>query len=193
MPAAFAILIIFIATLMIWPLIRGNAATTNYDFITTVVVLVLFTDIFFSSGKEISPSIEWMIWPAYLFTVRLINFPLLLLSLIAFVFFIKQKNLKAMFLPVVYCLLLIIPFLIRNTIIAGYPFYPATYFDPAGVDWKPDPQMTERLLEYIKYYNRVSTTYFDIEQTKALGSAWIPEWFNHLFLFDKHKTVYSKT
>jgi hypothetical protein len=183
--AAFAILIVFIAAIMIWPLIRGNAATTNYDFITTCIVLILFTDIFFSPGKEISPSVEWVIWPAYLFTVRLINFPLLLLSLIALIFFIKQKNIKAMFLPVAYCLLLIIPFLIRNFIITGYFFYPAAYFDWFKADWKPDPQITERLLEYIKYYNRVSTTYLDIDQTKALGSNWIPIWFKYLFLFDK--------
>ena len=183
--AAFAILVIFIAALMIWPLIRGNAATTNYDFITTCMVLILFTEIFFLQNKEISPSIEWVIWPAYLFTVRLINFPLLLLSLIGLIFFIKQKNLKALFLPVAYSLLLIIPFVIRNIMITGFPFYPATYFDFITVDWKPDPQVTERLLEYIKYYNRVSTTYLDIEQTKALGAAWIPAWFRHLFLFDK--------
>ena len=48
MQAAFAVLIIFIACLLIWPLVRGNAATTNYDFITTVVVLILFTEIFFN-------------------------------------------------------------------------------------------------------------------------------------------------
>jgi hypothetical protein len=46
-------------------------------------------------------------------------------------------------------------------------------------------QITERFLEFIKYYNRVSTAYFDIEQTKALGSAWVPAWFQHLFPFDK--------
>jgi len=183
--AAFAILIIFIGALVIWPLIRGNAATANYDFIATAVVSILFIEIFFSPGDRISPSIEWIIWPVYLFTVRVINFPLLLLSLIALIFFINQKKLKAMILPFAYCLLLIISFVIRNFIIAGYLFYPATYFDWFNADWKPDPQMTEKLLEYIKYYNRVNTTYLDIEQTKALGSSWIPVWFQHLFLFDK--------
>ena len=184
-PGAIAILIILIASLLIWPLIRGNAATTNYDFIATCIVLVLFTEIFLSSSKEISPTIEWIIWPTYLLTIRIINFPLLLLSVIAIIIFIKQKKISTIFLPIVYCLLLIIPFIIRNIIISGYPFYPATYFDLTNVDWKPDPQMTERLLEYIKYYNRVSTTYLEIHQTKALGSTWIPVWFKHLFLFDK--------
>ena len=181
--AVFAILSVFIVSLAIWPLVRGNAATTNYDFITTSIVLILSTEVFFN--EKISPQIEWIIWPAYLFTVRLINFPLFLLSLFAFILFIKQKQSKQLLSPLVYCYLLVAPSLIRNLIIAGYPFYPANYFDFTNVDWKPDSQMTEKLLEYIKYYNRVSTTYLDIEQTKALGSAWIPTWFQHLFLFDK--------
>jgi hypothetical protein len=181
--AAFAILSVFIVSLAIWALIRGNAATTNYDFITTSIGLILFTDVFFS--EKTSPSIEWIIWPAYLLTVRVINFPLLLLSLFAFILFIKQKQTRQLFLPVVYCFLLIVPFLIRNIIVAGYPFYPATLFDFTNVDWKPDPLITERFFEFVKYYNRVSTTYFDIEQTKALGSAWVPAWFEHLFPFDK--------
>lgn len=181
--AAFAILVVFIASIFIWPLIRGNAATTNYDFVTTAIVLILFTEAFFS--EKVSPSIEWMIWPVYLFTVRIINFPILVLSLFAFIILIKQKNFRNAFLPVVCCLMLIVPFLIRNIIIAGFPFYPATYFDLTNVDWKPDPQLTERILEYIKYYNRVSTTYLEIEQTKALGANWVPTWFRYLFLFDK--------
>jgi hypothetical protein len=180
---ALALVILFISCLVVWPLIKGNAATSNYDFITTCVVLILFTEIFFS--REISPSIEWFIWPGYLFTVRITNFPLLILSLIALIFFLKQKRIGLFFLLISYSLLLVIPFIIRNAIIAGYPFYPATNFDLANVDWKPDPQVTERLLEYIKYYNRVSTTYLDIEQTKALGSHWVTSWFKYLFFFDK--------
>ena len=181
--AAFAILSIFIVSLAIWPLIRGNAATTNYDFVTTAVVLIFFTEVFFS--KKTFPAIEWIIWPVYLLTVRLINFPLLLVSLFAFTVFIKQKQARQLLLPTIFCLLLIVPFVIRSIMIAGYPFYPATYFDFTNVDWKADPDITEGFLEFIKYYNRVSTTYFDIEQTKALGAAWVPAWFKHLFLFDK--------
>jgi len=180
---AFAILSIFIVSLVIWSLIKGNAATTNYDFITTFIVLIFFTEVFFS--EKTSPSIEWIIWPVYLLTVRLINFPLLLLSLFAFILFIKQQQHRRLLLPLAYCFLLIFPFIIRSIIISGYPFYPATFFNFTNVDWKADPHITERFLEFIKYYNRVSTAYFDIEQTKALGSAWVPAWFQHLFPFDK--------
>lgn len=182
-PAAFAILSTFFVSLVIWPLIKGNAATTNYDFITSFIALVLFTEVFFS--EKTSPTIEWIIWPAYLLTVRFINFPLLLLSLYALTLFISQKQTRHLLLPTVCSLLLVVPFLIRSIIIAGYPFYPALYFDFTNVDWKADVRITEDFLEFIKYYNRVSTTYLDIEQTKALGSAWVPAWFQHLFQFDK--------
>lgn len=181
--SALAISAVLNIGLAVWPLLRGNAASTNYDFITTCCVLILFIEIFRS--KHFSPTIEWVVWPAYLFTVRIINFPLLLLGIIALIFFIKQKDFKKSLLLIACCLLLIAPFVIRNIIIAGYPFYPATGFALVSVDWKPDPQMTERLLEYIKYYSRVSTTHLEIEQTKALGSDWIPAWFKYLFLFDK--------
>jgi len=181
--ASFGILIIFIVSIAVWPLVRGNAATSNYDFITTAIVFILFTEAFFN--ENISPWLEWIIWPVYLFTVRIINFPILVLSLFAFIILIRQKNFRATFLPIACCLLLIVPFLIRNIIIAGYPFYPATYFDLTNVDWKPDPELTGRLIEYIKYYNRVSTTYLEIEQTKALGASWVPAWLKYLFVFDK--------
>jgi len=186
---AFAILVTFICCLIIWPLLRGNAANTNYDFITTCIVLVLFMEMFLS--KNITPTIEWLIWPVYLFTVRIINFPLLLLSVVGLIFFLRQKNLKTLFLPVTFCLLLIVPFIIRNVIVAGYPFYPSTSFDFTNVDWKADPQMIERLMEYIKYFNRVNTTYLEIEQTKALGANWAPSWFRYLFLFDKALVVFG--
>jgi hypothetical protein len=184
---AFAILLTFICCLIIWPLLRGNAANTNYDFITTCIVLVLFVDLFLS--KNISPTIEWIIWPAYLFTVRIINFPLLLLSLVGLILLIKQRNFKSLLLPIVCCLLLMVPFVIRNVIIAGYPFYPSTSFDITKVNWKADPQMIERLMEYIKYFNRVNG--LDIAEIKTLGPNWIPSWFRYLFLFDKALVVFG--
>lgn len=183
--ASFALLIVFAGCLAIWPLLRGNAATANYDFIATAIVLILFAETFLTEEKQFSPGAEWLLWPVYLFTVRIINFPLLLLSIAAVIFYFRKKNPRAFVSLIILCLLLIVPFLARNILLTGYPFYPAAYFHwfPAG--WQADPQVTERLLEYIKYYNRVSTAYFDIEQTKTLGAAWIPAWFQHLFLFDK--------
>jgi hypothetical protein len=77
------------------------------------------------------------------------------------------------------------PFVARNIFLTGLPFYPSSFFNWFVADWKADPVKTENLLEYIKYYNRVPTTYYTIDQTKALGANWIPSWFRYLFIYDK--------
>lgn len=183
--SALTLLLTFACCIAVWPMIRGNAATTNYDFITTVFVFILFSESFLLKEKEFNPGIEWLIWPIYLFTVRIINFPLLILCVFALLFLIRRRKIQNPILPLGYCLLLIAPFITRNVFISGYPFFPSMYFDWFTVDWKADIQQTEKLLEYIKYYNRVPTTFLEIEQTKALGSGWTPSWFRYLFNYDK--------
>lgn len=183
---ALSVFIVLTISLLIWPLLRGNAATSNYDFITTVMVFILFTETFLSKSDQKFPqAAEWILWPAYLFTVRIINYPLLLLTLPAWWQLINTRSYRKFFLYTGISLLLVLPFLTRNVILSGYPFYPAPYFNWFAVDWKADAQLTQNLLEYIKYYNRVSTTFLDIEQTKALGAGWVPSWFHYLFWHDK--------
>jgi len=183
----FPFLFVLIAALLVWPMIRGNAATANYDFITTVVVCILFME-FFLSKDETPPAIkpEWLIWPVYLFSVRVINFPLLLISFIAIAAYLQTKQIKKIIYPFLFCFLLIIPFLARNVIVSGYLFFPAPYVDLFSVDWKPPHETIEQLLYYIKYYNRVSTAYLDLQQTEALGeTGWVGNWFRYLFTYDK--------
>lgn len=186
LPAAISLLALLAFSLAVWPMIRGNAATANYDFVATVLVIILFLESFLSKEADEIPGTEWLIWPVYLFTVRIINFPLLLLSIFSLIFLFRKKKLINYILPIACCFLLIIPFLARNIILSGYPFYPSAYFNFVPVDWKADPFMMDDLLRFIKYYGRVSTTYMDIKQTEALGfPGWIPVWFRFLFSFDK--------
>jgi hypothetical protein len=54
------------------------------------------------------------------------------------------------------------------------------------VDWKVDQNTIKNLLEFIKYYNRISTHFSDLSQTKQLSSpGWILSWFHYLFSYDK--------
>jgi len=181
-------LVLFLAILLCWPMLRGNSTNANYDFVTTSMILVLFLKTIMLR-KETTEDVfisEWITWPIYLFTIRIINFPLLLLSLYGFYTLTRSKEWKKIVKSSAVSLLLLVPFIARNVILSGYPFYPSPFANIFDVDWKVDRGMINSLLEYIKYFNRVNTTYADISQTKQLGfPAWVISWFHYLFYYDK--------
>lgn len=177
--------IIFVLTLACWPMIRGNPATTNYDFITTLVILVLFVQQFQASPHTRFHA-EMLIWPIYLCTVRVINYPLLLLTIYSLIQLLTHKEGKKLLVFSFLSLALVIPFISRNIIVSGYPFFPAPYFDFLTVDWKADKQMMVRLNEFIKYFNRVNVHYLPIETTRSLNFPdWTLSWYKYLFTYDK--------
>jgi hypothetical protein len=185
---AMPLFFVLVVSLALWPVLRGNAASSNYDFISLLIIFVLFAETIRASSqtKEFLFSTEWIIWPVYLFTVRIINFPFLLLSVFAFFLLLQKKQRREAALFALLGLVLVIPFFARNVIVSGYLFYPSLSFDWFTVDWKADKEKTIALLKYIKYYNRVSTGYLDIDDTAALGfPAWIAAWFKYMFTYNK--------
>jgi hypothetical protein len=181
LPIACFILLIF--CLLDWPMIRGSAASTNYDFISTCCIIILFVDFFFY-GKQIT--VEWFIWPLYLFTVRMMNFPLLFLS-IGYIY-TNRRNWSAVKMLMIFVAsgFLIIPFLIRNTILSGYPFYPVYQLDLFSMDWKADKLNLVEISRYIRYYNRVNPGFQSLAVTEKLGFPdWILNWYKYLFQFDR--------
>ncbi len=172
-----------------WSVIRGAATSANYDFITTICLVVLFTELF-ENPEHLG--IEWVIWPVYLFTVRMINAPLILLSV--FYFLSDRKNGRTRRLLCGSFLLgfLVIPFVIRNLILSGYPFFPIYQLDWFSFDWKADKRAVVEISEYIKYFNRVNSGFRPLAETRALGfPQWIFYWFMYLFRFDRILVIMS--
>jgi hypothetical protein len=175
--------ILFILCLLNWPMIRGSAMNANYDFISTCCIILLFMDLF-SIQKE--APVEWLIWPAYMFTVRLMNFPLLILSLVYIYRFLKPFSARKLFLSFFAVGFIIIPFLIRNSILSGYPFFPFYQLDFFSFDWKADKMNLVEISRYIKYFNRVNPMFQPLSVTEKLGFPnWIVSWYTYLFRFDK--------
>lgn len=187
--------LLFVLALLIycWPLLRATPATTNYDFITTLAILVLFIEAL-GSSKQVQPAqlLDWICWPALLFTVRIINYPFLLLAAIAVFFLVKQKAYRLLTGGLLAALVLVLPFIARNIMLSGYPFFPSLAFDWWQVDWKADPVIARELLDYIKYFNRVNVQHLPLETTKAIGFPdWIPAWASYLYPYDKVLVIAS--
>jgi len=175
--------VILVLCLLNWPMIRGSALNANYDFICTCCIIVLFIDLY-DNQKDVP--IEWLIWPVYLFTVRIMNFPLLLLSVFYMLRFIKPFSAWKLILTFLAAGILIIPFLVRNTILSGYPFFPVYQLDFFSFDWKADKMKLIEISRYIKYYNRVNPMFQPMLFTARLDFPnWVLSWYKYLFKVDK--------
>ena len=180
---SIACMVLFFLCLLNWPMIRGSAASTNYDFISTCCIIILFVDL--SVGQKEMPA-EWLLWPAYLCSVRLMNFPLLILSLLYLFQFFKTGSYRKVFLGFFAAGFIIIPFLTRNIIISGYPFFPVYQLDLFSFDWKADKMKLMEISRYIKYFNRVNPMFQSLAVTEKLGFPnWGMSWYTHLFRFDR--------
>ncbi len=170
-----------------WPMVRGNATNTNYDFITAVCVFVLFV---WSMEDKQAPGFEWFFWPLALFTVRIINYPLLLLSLWTFIQTLKMRKWKTVVAYSLFSVLITGSFIARNIILSGYPFYPSSAFNWFNVDWKVDQAVISQLQDFIKYFNRVNVMFMNLDETRQLAfPAWTIKWFQYLFRYDKPVVV----
>ncbi len=204
MKTGVACIFLLIIGLASWPMIRGNAATANYDFITTCCILVLFVE-YAASGKPAFRS-EWIIWPFFLCTVRMMNAPLLVFAFISLILVYRhqkrdslqnrenlaeQKGLRTapLFTYAAMGAFLLVPFIARNTILSGYPLFPAYQLDPFSFDWKVSRPLVVEISEYIKYYNRSNGSIRLVNQSPF--PAWISVWHEHLYRYDKILTDVS--
>ncbi len=178
-----ACMVVLVLCLLNWPMIRGSVLSANYDFISTCCIIVLIIDLY-SNQKE--APIEWLIWPVYLFTVRIMNFPLLLLSFFYVFRFFKPISVGKLVLAFFASGFIIIPFLARNSILSGYPFFPVYQLDFFSFDWKADKMKLIEISRYIKYFNRVNPMFQPTSLTAKLNFPnWVISWYKYLFRFDK--------
>ncbi|WEK35552.1 MAG: hypothetical protein P0Y53_23960 [Candidatus Pseudobacter hemicellulosilyticus] len=178
------LLLLYALALITWPMIRGNAVSANYDFIACSCILVLFISQL--SAGRFSWQPEWLLWGAYLFTVRFIHFPWLLPGLLSCGVLLAAGRWKYAGTYLLLAAGLLLPFLIRNVQLSGYPLFPVYQLDLFRPDWKADPVMTQNIVDYIHYYNRVNVQFKPVEETMALSfPGWIPHWFRHIFSYDK--------
>ncbi|MBN9382547.1 MAG: hypothetical protein J0H74_17400 [Chitinophagaceae bacterium] len=173
-----AVAILLLTCLILWSMIRGNAATANYDFISSCCIIVLVIEAGLASDPAHMP--EWIIWPLFLCTVKLINFALLLLGLLSLIRYFSKRTLLTYIAAAAFIL---IPFGIRNLLLSGYPLFPLPQFDLFAFDWKVSRSLVAEWMDYTKYFNRSNGNPELVSHLPFPG--WVRIWQTHLFPYDK--------
>lgn len=90
---------------------------------------------------------------------------------------------KALSVSLIPFAIVLIPFIIRNLIISGYPIYPmplAKYF-PVHFDWQMQADQVQYMVDDIKYWARTTGDHTNYKVRGATTFAWIPDWIRAVF------------
>ena len=135
-----------------WQLYRDSANSTNYDFAVNAFTIIICS--FFIEGVATDKSRNEFSFIALLFTLCAISFKLSGIFLLLFIFYhvlISWRTVKWIF-AIVTGVLVLLPVLIKNYIITGYPLFPSPLSINAP-DWvlaKTTGQRTLQIYHFVK-------------------------------------------
>ena len=168
-----------------WELFRDAANSTNYDFIVTAftVILILYL-LEMTTRPEKNKSFSFIFIVA---TISLIPFKLsggFALLLVLF-YLLQFKKIKYWLFTVSIFMLIMLPLLIKNYIITGYPIFPLP-FSFSSPDWQVPQLMTDYLRHYITVTNRFYNHQIDFSQIPELiHKKWTSLWFSGILIQQK--------
>jgi len=177
--------LIFLFSLLEWELFRDAASSTNYDFAVTTFTIV---------------AVSWLL-ESYLFEREKkfsLIFCIICLSIIPFkfsgaftvLFILFHLGFTGKLRHWIYCgvasFLILLPLLIKNYIISGYPLFPLSY-TVNHPDWQLPNEMTEYYRGYIQVSNRFYNSYqLNFSQVPELMQMkWMGEWMKGLLFQQK--------
>ena len=115
-------------------------------------------------------------------TLKLSTAPLALVALAPAFLLIKNKQFAQVGIYLACGILTILPFLVRNFFVSGYPVYPFPSLDIFPVDWKIPLERVIIDSDQIKTYAR---TLPEVEQITMGFKEWFPIWLENTENYDK--------
>ena len=175
---SFAYFILLI--LLLFNITNLSSASPDFlSFIFTYYILIrtfeLSQSIDTKEGKMIFPII---ILSFYVLTIKLSTLPIILLPLILFYKFnfTKKDTIKLSTILV----LIILPWLIRNTILSGWLIYPFPHIDLFSFDWKVPKELVIIENLTIVGWARLENHDLLLEIARMNFLEWFPIWFSQL-------------
>lgn len=177
----------FIFCMYDWQLYRDAANSTNYDFQVTGFIIILVS--YFIEEIVTNQPRRYFSIPIVLFALTIVSFKfsgIFILFLILY-YLITNGNRQAWLKTAVLGFLIIVPVLIKNYIITGYPLFPQPLNFGKPPDWQLPRGLAEGNYWYILNYNRFFNYWFMIGKVANTPFNWLPFWLKGIQL--QHKVV----
>jgi len=170
-----------------WQLFRDAANSTNYDFAVTAFTIIVFS--FFFEGILSNVTRTNFSFPIFLFSLCAVSFKLSGIFLLSFVFyhFIMSWKTVKWFIVITAGMFILLPVLIKNYIITGYPLFPSTITINTP-DWIFPKQLAIGFYRYIILSNRFyNHQWAFINKIHPDSFNWIPYWFKGILI--QHRII----
>lgn len=163
--------------LAIFIFLIDQASSPGTDAPATVFIWILLTEIVCMIEKrtiQISQNMVYIIiFSLFALTIKLSVLPLVLVNL---PFFINVKASRKILGIIAVCLVIIVPYLIRNLILTGYLVFPGPELDLFKFDWRVPISWLGNEVKVIHWFAALPR--IDISEFYSMtAKQWIPIWF----------------
>ena len=182
-------LLLFVFSFWSFTMIRGTLTSASPDFITTMYIWLafyLFVQLH-RTGSRRSFLLLMLFIAFFSVSIKLSAVPAALFAGIVYITYSK-RNKRSLTLAALIIIFTLTPFIARNIITSGYPFFPLTFPDIIHADWKAPESVMAAQRNHIKAYARVgdeTALYKDERVIKMPAAQWLPIWWQNRSLANK--------
>jgi hypothetical protein len=161
--------------------IRLSATSASPDFILGIYILLIGW-LFFQESHQPAIKITILFLCCFAFTIKISALPIFAIAL--FLLFPFQK--KILFYSGCFFFLAVIPFIARNVITSGHPFFPLPFAKILMPDWQYPYYLLPDINNYILSYARTQNSESNIGEVISYpANIWIPHWWQTLSISNK--------
>lgn len=148
---------------------------SDYYMVTMAFILVIrLVDLYEMNVEDAAPYALIALLSGCIITIKLSGALLILTALWPIVCYIKRKEFGKIIHCLIYGVILVVPYLVRNVLLSGYLLYPSTSFDIFNVDWKIPYDIALSDFKEIQVYGR---GYTDPARFGDSIGKWFSGWF----------------
>lgn len=161
-----------------------HISSPGSDLLPNVLVGFLFIRIIADPADLKVRYLTFLLLPLFCLTLKLSVLPVLLLALGAVLYRFDTRYKSALRYGMLWCALLIGPWLVRNVILTGYLIFPVGSIDLFDPEWKMPQEKVFYYRDLVYSWARVP--FRDYREVLAMGwDQWFPIWWKALLPLDK--------
>lgn len=163
-----------------WNLFRVAGSSTSYDFAVSATVLICLSLLI----EKIIGSIKTNDFTLLILLLTVPFYKLTGFFLLPFwflLFYLSKKKVQTFLYSAVIVVVSLIPFVLKNLIQTGYPFYPYQFLNFSKPEWQVPSSMVALLNKYIYLSNHyINQSIPGFPQTDGSSFSFFKDWFLHL-------------